>query len=154
MPMAYEDILTTIYPEEFQLGQFSMAYDSEGIFTLTSWEVPGVPQPTNPEILALETPEVLHLFNCNQFFNDFYPFLNNYFNEVAIQRNYANELSCISYYNSTITQWQNESQTYSVWRDDVWTYVLAQRQDILDEIRPIPETTGGLIAELPVIVWP
>ena len=152
--MTYEDILTTVYAAEFQLGQFSMAYDSEGTFFLSSWTVPGVSEPTNAEILALETPEVLQLFNCNQFFAAFYPVLNNYFSTVAKQRNYLNELSCISYYNSTNVQWQSESQTFSEWRDDVWTYVLEQRQDILDEIRPIPETTSGLLSELPAIVWP
>jgi hypothetical protein len=152
--MTYEDILTTVYFAEFQLGQFSMAYDSEGTFFLSSWTVPGVPEPTNEEILALETPEVLHLFNCNQFFAAFYPVLNNYFSTVAKQRNYLNELSCISYYHSTNTQWQSESQTFSAWRDDVWTYVLQQRQDILDEIREIPVSNQVLIEELPVITWP
>lgn len=152
--MTYEDILTTVYAAEFQLGQFSMAYDSEGVFSLTYWAVPDVPEPTNAEILALETPEVVHLFNCNQFFNAFYPVLNAYFSIVAKQRRYLNELSCISYYHSTNAQWAAESQAFSAWRDDAWIYVLEQRQDILDEVRPIPETMQELIDELPVIVWP
>lgn len=154
MPMSYEDIVTTVYPEAFQLGQFSMAYDSEGVFSLPYWAVPNVPHPTNPEILALETPQVLHSFNCNQFFNAFYPVLIAYFSIVATQRRYLNELSCISYYHSTNAQWAAESQTFSAWRDDALIYVLEQRQDIVNEVRPIPETLQELMDELPVIVWP
>lgn len=154
MTMRYEDILLTVYEDEFKAGQFSMSYDAEGNFSLTSWTVPGVPQPTNLEILALETPEVQHLFACNQFFVSFYPLLNNYFTSVAQQRNYYSELSCISYFNSTNAQWQSESEAFSMWRDAAWIYVLEQRQDIIDGIRPIPETMSGLLGELPAMVWP
>ena len=154
MSLTFEQIMLTAYRTNFYLGQFGLANnnDGNGVF-ISFWTVPNVTQPTNEEVMALDTPALELLFNFYTFIDDGTPLLVNYIDSVAQQKQYFNAVSCATYATSTNTTWQSEAVAFISWRDAVYTYVIAQEALMQSGARTIP-TFAEFQSELPVIAWP
>lgn len=152
--MNVEQILTTIYATQFAQGLFGMAdyNDGQGV-VIAFWNVPNVPQPTQQQILSMDTPQLEQQYLFNQTYLSFVPQLANYIDSVAQGKQYGNAVSCASYFNSTNVQWKNEATTFIAWRDAVYAYAIAQYQLMESGKRTTPTFTQ-FQAELPVITWP
>ena len=152
--MNVEQILTTVYATQFAQGLFGMAdYNDGKVVVIQFWNVPGVAQPTQEQILAMDTPQLEQQYLFLQTYNQFVPLLSAYIDSVAQQKQYGNAASCATYYNSTNTQWKNEATAFIAWRDSVYAYAIAQYALMESGQRTIP-TFAQFQAELPVISWP
>jgi hypothetical protein len=154
MSMNVEQILTTVYATQFAQGLFGMAdyNDGKGV-VIQFWNVPNVPQPTQEQILAMDTPQLEQQYLFNQTYASFVPQLAKYIDTVAQGKQYDDGVSCASYFNSTVTQWKNEATTFIAWRDAVYNYAIAQYALMESGQRTVP-TFPEFQSELPVITWP
>lgn len=152
--MNVDQILTTVYPTQFAQGLFGMAdyNDGKGI-VIEFWNIPNVAQPTQEQILAMDTPQLEQQYLFLQTYNMFVPLLASFIDSVAQQKQYGTAASCATYINSTNTQWKNEATVFIAWRDAVYTYAIAQYTLIENGQRTIPTFTQ-FQSELPLIVWP
>ena len=151
--MQFQDILTTYYSKEFNQGLFRFTF-IDGQIVLDAWEVPGIPQPTHDEVMALETPQLELQFNSTKFFERAIPIISQHIESVAMARQYDSAASCTSYLNSSNPAWAADAKAFSEWRDSVWTYAISQQGAITSGQIPIPEDANALIAQLPLMVWP
>lgn len=154
MALTFEEIIITVYREQFLLGQFSLSDNNDGNGVIISeWNVPNTPQPTHNEIMALDTPNTQILFDYYKFIDQGKTLLNNYVDSVAQQKQYYNGVSCASYENSTVPAWQAEASRFIEWRDSVYIYVASQQELMKNGTRTIP-TFEDFKNELPLITWP
>lgn len=143
------DILTTLYPEEWQQGLFSFKDDGEGI-VIDAWNMP-IPQPTNEQIMAY-IDSILNQFNVNAFVQAGTPLLTKFIDDTAKAKGYDTTMSCISYVSSNNTTWKSEALAFGAWRDNVFAYVIAQTELMKNSSRTIP-TFDEFKLELPLITW-
>jgi hypothetical protein len=154
MSLTFEQIMLTAYRTNFLLGQFSLAnYNDGNGVVISSWNVPGVTQPTVQEVMALDTPTMESLYNFYAFIDAGTPLLEAYIDNVATQEQYNDAVSCASYVNSTNATWKAQATAFIAWRDSVYTYVIAQETLMQSGARSIP-TFAEFQTELPVITWP
>jgi hypothetical protein len=153
MSLTFEQILLTIYQENFALGQFSLADNNDGKGTIISqWNVPQINQPTHDEVMSLGTPAIERLFYLNELQLFISKRIQIKIDSTALSKGYADAISCCSYCNSSNTQWKTESLAFIVWRDTVWDYayqLLAAYQNNSD---PLP-TPDFVLSAIPGIQW-
>lgn len=150
--MNFEQIITTYYASQFSQGLFGLAYSGEDI-VISFWNVPDVPQPSHEEVMALDTPELEHMYQFYRFIDAGTPLIAAYVDAVAREKNYDTAVSCASYVSSTIPAWQAQAVAFVAWRDSVYSYCIAQETLMQTGARSIP-TFEEFKTELPVMVWP
>ena len=152
--MTFEEIMLTVYRQQFQQGLFGLADYNDGNGTVISnWNVPNVTQPIHDQVMSLDTPALELLFNFYAFITAGEPLLANFVDSVAQQQQYNDAVSCASYVNSTNATWKAQGTAFIAWRDSVYTYVIAQEALMQSGSRTIP-TFAEFQTELPVIAWP
>jgi hypothetical protein len=153
MSLNIEQIVLTKYRNEFKANQIELSGDSNGDVFISKWSVPDIEQPTREQLLAMDTPELQHMYNVYQFVDKGTPRLKSYLDSVAQQKQYADAISCTSYANSTNLEWKAEAEAFIAWRDSVFNYIIAQQILMQNGDRPIPDF-AEFLEELPVIGWP
>ena len=154
MSLTLQQILLSAYRQNFALGQFTLAdYNDGNGVVISSWNVPNSTQPTQDQVMALDSPALELLFNLYTFIDDGTPLLAIFLDSVAQQQQYNDAVSCVSYVNSTNPAWKAQADAFIAWRDSVYTYVIAQEALMQTGSRTIP-TFAEFQSELPLMVWP
>lgn len=154
MSLTFEQIIHTAYRTNFLAGQITLTdYGDGNGLVISTWNVPGVTQPTHSAVMALDTPSLETLFNFYTFIDTGEPLLVCFIDSVAQQKQFDNAISCSSYANSTNLTWKAQALAFIAWRDAVYNYVIAQESLMQNGTRTIP-TFAAFQLELPVIVWP
>lgn len=145
------EILQLMYPGQVEAGNITF-YMPETEILIQSWNVPGVPQPTEAEVMAQE-PVYQWQFDYNNLVSNSTRDAAFLFDSTAQSRGYNSELSCISYLTSTIETWSAEATAFFNWRDSMWSYLFAKYDEYNVHGAPLP-TVEALMADAPQIVWP
>lgn len=96
-----------------------------------------------PHGLALPSPSA----------DDYAAAIQRHVDATAKARGYADGVGLAGYSTSTIPTWAAEAASFIGWRDAVWIYAYTELGKVHGGQRTQP-TIDGLIAELPVVVWP
>lgn len=150
--MKFEDIITTVYADEFRKGQFSLADNGKGV-VISSWDVPDTVKPSHEEVMKLVGPDIERKFAIDKSKAIYMESLSEHINQVAQKKQYKNANSCISYLNSSIEGWRNDAIAFLAWRDSIYTYAFGIFNNAYDGIEELP-SLEDFIKMAPQISWP
>lgn len=144
------DVCIIEYPGQVEAGNITFRQPDDDIL-IDTWNVDGVPQPTEAELEAL-IPGLEATYQLNQLKATSKYLIQNLLDTTAQTKNYNDALHCVSYGLSTNSGWLAEATAFIAWRDDVYESALS----ILAGVEggdPVP-TEQEFLAELPTITWP
>ncbi len=145
------DVCIIQYPGQVEIGNITFRQPEDDIL-IDYWNVDGVPQPTEQELLDL-IPTLEPIYQLNQLKAISKGLIQNLLDTTAQSKTYNDSLHCVSYGLSTNVTWQAEAETFIAWRDDVYETALAILDGVENNNDPVP-TEQEFLAALPAIVWP
>jgi hypothetical protein len=152
------DAIQYQYPNAIALGQVGLMIDEGKNYSIISWSIPNVPQPTIQSLQDYLTQNYLAI-SVNSFSLNVTPLLQNLIDNTASQKQYADGVSCASYVSSTNVTWRSQAVAFIAWRDSVFNYVYSQLPLYQNGSLGIPDMTQPgwfetLAQSLPPMVWP
>ena len=118
---------------------------------IASWNVEGVPRPTEAELLA-QADQYAEAYHLMIFMQTGQILVQSSIDSTAKSRQYNDGVYCASYAQSTNPTWAAEAQAFIAWRDSMYAYALQVFSDIQSG-SPAP-TQEEFVAGFPKIVWP
>lgn len=145
------EITEMLYPGEMEAGNIKF-YQPENEILIQIWTVPGVPQPTEAEILAQE-PTVQWPFDYGVLVAGINVATGNFLDITAQEKGYNNAICCVSYVGDANLTWSDEGTVFRNYRGAVWSYIFSTINGFSTPGSPLP-TLESVMSGAPTIVWP
>lgn len=146
------DIIELKYPGQINAGNVSFRQEwSDSPIKIIKWEVPGILQPSEDDLLAesssWELPKKLKALQDIAEIE-----ITKILDSKAQERKYKDAYSLISYAQSSNTQWASEAASFIMWRDKVYAYAINEL-DLVSKGGETP-TIDKFLSGIPVLIWP
>jgi len=145
------EITQALYPGEMEAGNVKF-YQPETEVLIQSWAIPGVPQPTEAELLA-QGPGLQWQFDFDNLVLSINSAVGNLLNITAQAKGYDNAMHCVSYVGDVNLTWNDEAIVFKTYRSAMWTYVFSTISGFTPHGSPLP-TLEEIMSGVPAIVWP
>lgn len=150
MSLTIPQICKAKYPGQVEKLNITF-HQREFDIVIYSWNVEGVPRPTEAELLA-QADEYQSAYDLIIFMQVGEELVQQTIDTTAQSRQYKNGVYCASYAQSTNPIWAAEAEAFIAWRDSMYAYALQVFSDVQGG-EPVP-TQDEFVAGFPEMVWP